>query len=245
MKLTHKQRAILFSTVVMVMVSTLSVFYVAPKQKNVPKIQGITLKNAPSLANFLLADHQGHPVRREYFLGQWHFIAYGYTQCPDICPTTLFTLTQVADLMATLKHNSGTKFVFYTVDPNRDSQEILAQYIKYFSEEFIAIRANTAAEAEIFQQSLGIKVDIITAMEKGNEEGKRKDHTISDVLGNSKASSNSYQVNHGLAMYLINPEAKLQAVYLPEVTELGVTAFDSEVILADYLRVIKYYQQTK
>jgi len=236
MALTIKQRVLLFSVVIAVMVSFLLFFYMAPIQIKVPKIQGITLKNSKILANFLLTDHLGHPVRRKYFLGQWHFIAYGYTHCPDICPTTLFTLSQVADLITTANHNHNTKFVFYSVDPNRDSQKVLAQYINYFSKQFVAVRADTTVDAEIFQQSLGIKVDIDINRAEGGEG-------VESVNGDSNSSN--YQVSHGLAIYLINPDAELQAVFLPEVTELGMTAFDSEEIFKDYLRVIKYYQKRK
>ncbi len=199
-----------------------------------PKIQGLILKESQQLADIQLTDHQGQVVNRDYFLGRWHFITYGYTHCPDICPTTLFTLTQLADLLNASHDSPDTQFVFYTIDPDRDSQEILTQYIHYFSEEFVAVRADTSINAENFQHSLGIKVEITRSYV--NDDDK---HAI------KKEKVDIYQVNHGLAVFVLNPEAKLQAVFFPEKTELGIKGFTSDALYHDYLKVVKYYQQRK
>lgn len=212
----------------------------ANAQSNVklPEINGFILKAAQPLINIQLADHQGEPVQSDYFLGKWHFISYGYTQCPDICPTTLFTLTQVVDLISTDNNNPDTQVVFYSVDPYRDSQEILAQYIRYFSENFSAIRANTAVAAKKFQQSLGIKVEI-------NSGSIHAKNVINEQPFKALKNEQSYQVNHGLSILLINPDAQLQAVFLPEITKWGMEEFTSEILYRDYLAVINYYQQAR
>ncbi len=204
-----------------------------------PKIQGVILKSAQQLADTRLTDHQGQAVNRDYFLGKWHFIAYGYTQCPDICPTTLFTLVQLADLLSTSHEKIDTQFIFYTVDPDRDSQEILSQYIHYFSDKFVAVRANTSINAEIFQHSLGIKVYITNGYINDDDKQTIKVEQTVKVKNNEPP----YQVDHGLAIFLINPEAELQAVFFPEITERGMKNFTSDVLYRDYLKVIEYYKQ--
>lgn len=206
-----------------------------------PKIQGQILKESQQLTDIQLTDHQGQVVNRDYFLGRWHFITYGYTHCPDICPTTLFTLTQLADLLNANHDTLDTQFVFYTVDPDRDSQEILTQYIHYFSEEFVAVRADTSINAENFQHSLGIKVEITRS--NVNDDDKHAIKEENTIL--TKENIDFYQVNHGLTMFVLNPEAKLQAVFFPEKTELGIKGFTSDVLYHDYLKVVKYYQQRK
>ncbi len=207
----------------------------------VPKIQGVILKSAKKLTNIQLTNHLGQTVNDDDFLGSWHFITYGYTHCPDICPTTLFTLTQLADLLSASHEQLKTQFVFYTVDPDRDSQQVLIQYIHYFSEKFVAMRANTSKNAEKFQQSLGIKVEISRGYENSDDKQVIKaGHTIS-----AKKNEPFYQVSHGLTILLINPDAELQAVFLPEITELGIKSFTSDELYHDYLTVIQYYQQRR
>ena len=122
-----------------------------------PTIQGIILKEGRQLTKIQLTDHQGNTVDPNYFIGKWHFITYGYSQCPDICPTTLFTLTQLADLLSISQKDIDTKFIFYTIDPDRDTQEILAQYINFFSENFVAMRAESSVNAEGFPAKSGHK----------------------------------------------------------------------------------------
>jgi len=204
-----------------------------------PKIQGVTLEKAQQLTNIQLTDHQGKSVNLDYFIGKWHFIAYGYTQCPDICPTTLFTLVQLADLLNTNNENINTQFVFYTVDPARDSQQILAQYIHYFSKKFTAMRAETSQYAEIFQQSLGIKVEITRANINNNNEDTNK----VELTNSSQNDEVTYQVNHGLTILLINPKSELQAVFFPEITELGIKGFTRDALYHDFLQVFNYYKQ--
>ena len=160
-KWSRSQQALILLPILVIIASAIFIFSLTTdthfhNDGELPKVQGFVLKEAQQLTNIQLTDHQGMPVNRDYFLGKWQFIAYGYTQCPDICPTTLFTLTQLADLLSANHENLEAQFIFYTVDPDRDSQKILAQYIHYFSENFVAVRANNSADAQSFQQSLGI-----------------------------------------------------------------------------------------
>jgi len=203
---------------------------------DLPNIQGQVLREPQKLINIQLTNHQGQAINSGYFIGKWHVIAYGYTHCPDICPTTLFTLTQLAHLISANSETPETAFIFYTVDPRRDSQEILGQYIQYFSKNFVAIRANSSEHAEHFQQILGIKVAITNATIKGSE--------ANDIENEKPLSSiPNYQVSHGLTILLINPEAELQAVFLPKITTLGINNFNSKVLYSDYLKIIDYYQK--
>ncbi len=223
--LSTSQRVLTLLPIILVMISTIYFYHLTastfPHTKHeLPKIQGVILKEAQRLTNIHLTDHQGKTVNSDYFLGKWHFIAYGYTHCPDICPTTLLTLTHLADFLSKSNDNLDTQFVFYSVDPDRDSQKILAQYIHYFSENFVALRANTSRDAENFQQRLGIKAEVA----QGYVNNKQ-----------------FYQVSHGLTILLINPDAQLQAVFSPEITKLSLKGFSSEILYRDYLKVIEYY----
>jgi protein SCO1/2 len=243
-KLSHSQQVLILLPILVSIASALYIFHLTANRyfdndEELPKIQGFVLNEAQQLTNIQLTDHQGMPVNSDYFLGKWQFISYGYTQCPDICPTTLLILTQLADLLSASHDNIETQFIFYTIDPDRDSQKILAQYIHYFSKNFVAVRANNLADAESFQQSLGIKVEITRGYINDTKKTmSKKQHVIT-------ATKNDffYQVSHGLAIFLINPDAKLQAVFLPKTTELGIKFFTPNMLYHDYLKVINYYQQ--
>lgn len=241
---SNKPQALILLPILVVMVATVFFYRLTANTNShsgieLPKIQGVILKEAQRLTNIQLTNHLGQTINQDYFIGKWHFITYGYTQCPDICPSTLFTLTQLADLLNASNAQLETQFIFYTIDPDRDSQAILAQYIHYFSEEFVAVRAKTSQAAQNFQQGLGIKVEISRTY-----ANKTDKHAIKNQDGISAAKEQPfYQVSHGLTILLINPAAELQAVFIPEITEFGINSFTRDILYRDYLKVIKYYQQ--
>ena len=238
------QQALILIPILGVITSAIYIFYLSSysrfnDNRQLPKVQGFVLKAAQQLTSIKLTDHRGMPVNRDYLLGKWHFITYGYTQCPDICPTTLLTLTQLDDLLRAKHEELETQFVFYTIDPDRDSQKVLAQYIHYFSKHFVAVRANNSADARSFQKSLGIKVKIT----RGDISELEKNSSKNEYVLAEPNNDYLYQVSHGLAIFLINPDAELQAVFLPEITELGIKSFTPNMLYHNYLKVINYYQQ--
>ncbi len=84
----------------------------------------------PLGAPFNLVDHEGKPITRDDLLGRHHAIFFGFTNCPDICPTTLL---EVASWMKDLGQD-GNKldFYFFTVDPERDNPEVMKDYVTAF-----------------------------------------------------------------------------------------------------------------
>ncbi len=244
-RLSLQRTFILFPILIFISFS-LYAYHLLTKKHNetditLPKIQGIMLKNPEKLINVNLTNQAGQLVDSEYFKGKWHVIAYGYTHCPDICPTTLFTLTKLDALVNDSNNNPETKFVFYTVDPQRDTQDKLAQYIQYFSNDFVAVRAQNPLAAHNFQQSLGINVEISYA----NSKNSALQGINIKKATTTERNNNFYYVNHGLTILLINPEAELQAVFSPEMTELGIKDFTSEALYRDYLKVTSYYQMQR
>lgn len=91
---------------------------------------------------FELNSHKGETVDNAKLAGKPYLVFFGFTHCPDICPTTLFELT---DLMAELG-SAADKLtpLFITVDPERDTQELLASYMTSFDERIIALRGDQA-----------------------------------------------------------------------------------------------------
>ncbi|MGH1484256.1 MAG: SCO family protein [Geminicoccales bacterium] len=88
-------------------------------------------------SNFDLVDHTGSSVTDEDFKGRWQLVFFGFTFCPDICPTTLNTVTAVMESLA----EGGDEIapLFITVDPERDTPEVLAYYVANFDSRIIGL----------------------------------------------------------------------------------------------------------
>ncbi len=96
--------------------------------------QVITLFPDPKpLTAFALTDHKNRVFDLASLKGKWSFLFFGFTHCPDVCPTTLAVLARAHDSIA--KNTVGAEdiqFVFISVDPNRDTASKLEQYVDYF-----------------------------------------------------------------------------------------------------------------
>lgn len=103
-----------------------------------------------------LTDHTGHPRRLADYKGKAVVIFFGYTQCPDVCPTTLSTMAEVMKLLGNDARN--VQVLFVTVDPERDTRELLAAYVPQFHPSFVGLYADaattaaTALEFKVFYQ---------------------------------------------------------------------------------------------
>lgn len=101
---------------------------------------------------FSLVDHNGKPRTLQDFRGKLVVLFFGYTQCPDVCPTTM------AEMAAVLKElgpaAEEVQVLFVTLDPERDTQELLASYVPAFDKRFLGLRGNledTARTAKEFK----------------------------------------------------------------------------------------------
>ncbi|SFD58846.1 protein SCO1/2 [Thiohalospira halophila DSM 15071] len=94
------------------------------------ELRGIALNEPCPLPTFRLGNGEGEALEREDLLGQWHFVYFGYTHCPDVCPPTLARLGELADLLPA----GEAGYLFVSVDPARDDPAQLAEYTDYFHE---------------------------------------------------------------------------------------------------------------
>ena len=99
--------------------------------------QGTALVGGP----FELVDQNGQPRSAADFRGRFMLIYFGYTYCPDICPTSLLSMTQGLDLLAETDPEAAVKVapIFITVDPERDTVETMAAYASSFHEDLVAL----------------------------------------------------------------------------------------------------------
>jgi len=171
---------------------------------------------AQSLPAFSLEQHNGPVVTSNTLPGDWHLISYGFTHCPDICPTTLVEIAQFKRALDLQSQFTDLRLHFYTVDPGRDSLAQLADYLPWFHEQFSGWRAASGQDAEAFESALGIHASVTQ-----DEQG-------------------SVQVTHGLTLFLINNDGRLQAVLEPTRTLTGRLHFEPDRLLQDYLSVRRW-----
>ncbi|MEP5765489.1 MAG: SCO family protein [Halieaceae bacterium] len=104
------------------------------------RLNGAFMFDTPrALPEFSLVDHQGQPFTVEQLRGHWTLVFFGFTHCPDICPTTMAFLGGFMEALQGLPEADDTRVVMVTVDPARDDAERLAQYVPYFNPEFTGV----------------------------------------------------------------------------------------------------------
>jgi protein SCO1/2 len=118
--------------------------------------RAIDITGADFAKGFDLTDHRGRRTRLEDFSGKLLVVFFGYTQCPDVCPTTMAEMAEVMRRLGPLAEQ--VRVAFITVDPERDTQELLSHYVPAFHPEFIGSRVRLmvrhGAQAEAIEADL-------------------------------------------------------------------------------------------
>ena len=189
-----------------------------------PQIQGVLLAQASELPGFRLLDHHNQVFTNEDLKGRWHLVSYGFTTCPDICPTTLSQLAIVNRKLREQGHHD-LRVLFYTVDHRRDTVAQMASYLPFFDPAFIGLtHLDDSDNPHLpFEQGLGIIAQLQPA-------------TGSDV----DTADNEYDVMHGVTLFLINPQGELQAIFEPDNNQTGPQNFNPDSVLRDYLAIRSY-----
>ena len=126
----------------------------APGKAEPPQTERATVFPAPRALPVLdLVDQDGRPMKPGFFEGHWTLVFFGFTQCPDVCPTTLATLAQAMRQLDDLAPAQKPRVLLVSVDPERDPPEILAPYVRFFDPAFLGATGSleaTAAAAAAF-----------------------------------------------------------------------------------------------
>jgi protein SCO1/2 len=192
------------------------------KPESPPVIQGVVLPDAHALPAFSLLDHHNQPFGNADLLGQWHLISYGFTTCPDVCPTTLTQLARVKELLK--ESGDELEILFYTVDHRRDTVTQLATYMPFFHPEFTGLTHLDSNDNQHlpFEKGLGIAALLTPTGQESGEQG--------------------YQVNHGVTLFLLNPQGQLQAILKPGADKQRSKVFDAHTIYKDFLQIRTYFR---
>jgi protein SCO1/2 len=123
-----------------------------------PAFQNTDITGADWAREFSLTDHTGKPRTLNDFRGKVVVVFFGYVHCPDVCPTTLTELKSVVEQLG--DEGKRVQVLFITVDPERDTRELLAQYVPVFHPGFLGLygdqeqTARTAKEFKVFYQKV-------------------------------------------------------------------------------------------
>ena len=147
-----------------------------------PQFRSTDITGAPYGHSLELADHTGKPRRLEDWRGKAVVLVFGFTQCPDVCPTTL------ADVALALKElgpdAERVQVLMVSVDPERDTPQVLGKYVTAFDPRFVALRGDLEATRKVAQ-------DFKVYFEK-------------------RKQGESYTVDHSAQSYVIDPQGRLR-----------------------------------
>jgi protein SCO1/2 len=154
---------------------------------------------------FTLTDHTGKRVTEKDFLGRPALVFFGYTHCPDICPSGLQVISAALDKLG--DRAKTLMPVFVTLDPARDTPQILAQYLKSFNPRFVGL---TGSDAEVASAAKAYRV----FYQKVEDEKSKDDYTF----------------DHAAIFYLMGPDGSFIAP-IPHTTDVDklVAALDKSL----------------
>jgi protein SCO1 len=118
-----------------------------------PAFHAVDITGANYAQGWQLSDQHGQANSLQNFVGQVVVVFFGYTQCPDVCPTALQEIAQAKQLLGANAHK--LRGVFVTLDPKRDTPELLAAYVATFGPDFVALRPN---EEQLVQVTKDFKI---------------------------------------------------------------------------------------
>ena len=176
------------------------------------ELEAITLLgNGPRpIPEFQFMDHRNQVLDKNRLKGHWNLLFFGYTHCPDVCPTTLIDIDRTYKAIKNDEIRESIGVYFVSVDPQRDSLEHLAQYMDYFNPAFTAA---TAQKDEL--QKLTAALGVAFRINKKTE------------------SQTDYLVSHSGYAVLVDPDARFVGLYFPAPDRADDAARDLERLAAD------------
>lgn len=170
-----------------IILAVLVMYYLQPP--DVPEIETGTLLEQPfMLPQFDLVDHHGEALTRSDLTGQWSLLFTGFTSCPDVCPATISILKQLDDLLST--DETEIRMILLSVDPERDTPEVLTQYIDLFNAPVTGITGSMGG-VEAFCNEIGMSFIHIPV------------------------TNGRYTIEHSGAIVLIDPRGRISGYFRP------------------------------
>ena len=146
------------------------------------------LPAATDLAEFSLLDQDGASFTRSSLEGRWNLVFFGFTHCPDVCPLTLQVLAKARQQMLDAGQDELPRIVLVSVDPERDTPEVIGQYVSNFGADTIGVTGELS-ELRKLTDGLGI------FFEKSGLDG------------------DNYSVDHSAVVIVIDPDGRFHSLF--------------------------------
>ena len=171
-----------------------------------PAFRGVDITGATYAQGWELADQHGQVRTLKDFAGKAVVVFFGYTQCPDVCPTSMQELAEVKRLLG--KDGERLQGVFITVDPERDTAELLKSYMANFDPSFVALRASTPEQLDKVTKDFKIYFKKV--------EGK---------------TPTSYTMDHSAGSFTFDPQGRVR-LYNRHASGAEALAADVKILLS-------------
>ena len=163
-------------------------FFAAPAQ---PKLQNAVLYPSPrTIPDFHLTQTNGTPLTLDAWRGRWDIVYFGYSSCPDVCPTTLATFKSVWRDVQARGLADNLRFNFISVDPQRDTPELLGKYVSYFNPDFVAATGS-------------------------DDELTRLTHSLGLIYSRTTDANGNIEVDHSGSAVIVDPDGRLIGMFRP------------------------------
>jgi len=207
---------LLYAIVALVALATGALLFNKLSQEVLPEY-ALYYQEPRNINEFSLVDQHNQAFTPKQLQGKWSWVFFGYTSCPDVCPTTLQEMNFVYDDLKAVSEK--TQVMLISIDPKRDTVDVLANYIKYFNKEFIAL---TAGHEVLFplSRSLGLM------------------YAINDGLDDKP-----YTVDHSASMILINPTGQIAAIFQPNQVLGKLPIIEGKKLVSDFQKIVKLYEK--
>ncbi len=206
--MTRTGKLVLSSTIVtMVAAAGLFAAYRMVRSPAPPRFQALDITGVPWGRSFVLQDAAGQRRTLADFHGKVVMLTFGYTRCPDVCPATLALLGETMKRMGT--DAERVQGLFVTVDPTRDTPEVLSRYVAAFHPSFLGLYGDpeaierTAREFKVFYSA------------------------------NPAGGDEPYAVDHSGQVYFFDPAGRLRLLVKPEASSPESIAHDVRLLLAE------------
>ena len=178
------------------------------KSQNVLSEATLYFEQARNLPVFNALNHLNQEVSNEILINRWSILFFGFTNCPDVCPNTLSILTEVQKRFA--NKNIKPQIVFISVDPMRDTPELMTNYINGFSDDIIGLTGELH-QIQVLTEALGV------------------------AYGYNALPDGSYTVDHFSGTFIINPKGEYVGLH----TEQLSAADSLKTLIHDFTVIAK------
>jgi protein SCO1/2 len=191
---------------------------VAPADNSAPLTlnNGTVLPQPRLISEFTLTDMNGQPFTRDRLHGHWNLIFFGFTRCPELCPTTLSTLNQMYQQLQSDHQEPLPKVYFISVDPERDTPQQIKQYVTGFNPNFFGA---TGTSEQLQQMTQEFSVMYAKVMQQNN---------------GTQNSENNYTIDHSGTLLLVDPNGQLLAIFS--------TPHEAKALAQSFEEIFKVYQ---